>query len=184
MWSRNKCGIWRKRSICSKLTGLGSRRYNRSFQCRGTLWSLRICYGSQVKSLPRGQSRFAYLVRRLVWLIKPSFRNHSLKSFQMAWGNEWCWERSMRYAFRGTALLFLLLGNTPPDQKPTDIIVTAPTRVAKELKKQTLNFIRTVPNTAEQIQFSRRDDPFCVRIAGLDIAYHDVIRKKFGKQQN
>jgi hypothetical protein len=84
----------------------------------------------------------------------------------------------MRYAFRGTALLFLLLGNTPPDQKPTDIIVTAPTRVPKELKKQTLNFIRTVPDTAEQIQFSRRDDPFCVRIAGLDIAYHDVIRKK------
>jgi hypothetical protein len=84
----------------------------------------------------------------------------------------------MRYAFRGTALLFLLLGNTPPDQKPTDIVVTAPTRVPKELKKQTLNFVRTVPDTAEQIHFSRRDDPFCVRIAGLDPAYHALIRTK------
>ena len=84
----------------------------------------------------------------------------------------------MRYAFRGTALLFLLLGNTPPDQKPTDIIVSAPSRVPKELKKQTLNFVRTVPDTAEQIQFSRRDDPFCVKIVGIDLAYHDLIRRK------
>ena len=84
----------------------------------------------------------------------------------------------MRYAFRGTALLFLLLGNTPPDQKPTDIVVTAPARAPKELKKQTLNFVRTVSDTAEQIQFSRRDDPFCVKIVGIDPAYHDVIRKK------
>jgi hypothetical protein len=84
----------------------------------------------------------------------------------------------MRYAFRGTALLFLLLGNTPPDQKPTDIIVTAPARAHKELKKQTLNFVRTVPDTAEQIQFSRRDDPFCIKIVGIDLAYHDLIRKK------
>jgi hypothetical protein len=84
----------------------------------------------------------------------------------------------MRYAFRGTALLFLLLGNTPPDQTPTDIIVTAPARAPKELKKQTVNFVRTVSDTAEQIQFSRRDDPFCVKIVGIDIAYHDVIRKK------
>ncbi len=84
----------------------------------------------------------------------------------------------MRYAFRGTALLFLLLGNTPPDQKPTDIIVTAPARVPKELKKQTLNFVRTVSDTAEQMQFSRRDDPFCVKITGIDPAYHDLIRKK------
>jgi hypothetical protein len=84
----------------------------------------------------------------------------------------------MRYAFCGTAQLFLLLGNSPPDQKPTDIVVTAPARVPKELKKQTLNFIRTVPDTAEQIHFSRRDDPFCVRIAGLDPAYHALIRTK------
>ena len=84
----------------------------------------------------------------------------------------------MRYAFRGTALLFLLLGNTPPDQTPTDIIVTAPARVPKELKKQTLNFVRTVSDTAEQIQFSRRDDPFCVKIVGIDPAYHGLIRKK------
>ena len=84
----------------------------------------------------------------------------------------------MRYAFRGTALLFLLLGNTPPDQKPTDIVVTAPARAPKELKKQTLNFVRTVSDTAEQIQFSRRDDPFCVKIVGIDPAYHGLIRKK------
>ena len=84
----------------------------------------------------------------------------------------------MRYAFRGTALLFLLLGNTPPDQKPTDIIVTAPSRVPKELKKQTLNFVRTISDTAEKAQFPRRDDPFCVQIVGIDLAYHDVIRKK------
>jgi hypothetical protein len=84
----------------------------------------------------------------------------------------------MRYAFRGTALLFLLLGNTPPDQKPTDIIVTAPARAPKELKKQTLNFVRTISDTAEQNQFSRRDDPFCVKIVGIDLAYHDLIRKK------
>jgi hypothetical protein len=84
----------------------------------------------------------------------------------------------MRYAFRGTALLFILLGNTAPDQTPTDIIVTAPALAPKELKKQTLNFVRTVSDTAEQIQFSRRDDPFCVKIVGIDIAYHDVIRKK------
>jgi hypothetical protein len=84
----------------------------------------------------------------------------------------------MRNAFRGTALLFLLLGNTPPDQKPTDIIVTAPARVPKELKKQTLNFVRTVSDTAEQSQFSRRDDPFCIKIAGIDFAYHELIRKK------
>ena len=84
----------------------------------------------------------------------------------------------MRYAFRRTALLFLLLGNTPPDQTPTDIVVTAPARAPKELKKQTLNFVRTVSDTAEQIQFSRRDDPFCVKIVGIDPAYHDVIRKK------
>lgn len=84
----------------------------------------------------------------------------------------------MRYAFRGTALLFLLLGNTPPDQKPTDIVVNAPARANKELKKQTLNFVRTVSDTAEQIQFSRRDDPFCIKIEGIDPAYHDVIRKK------
>jgi hypothetical protein len=84
----------------------------------------------------------------------------------------------MRYAFRGTALLFLLLGNTPPDQKPTDIVVTAPARAPKELKKQTVNFVRTVSDTAEQIQFSRRDDPFCVKIVGIDPAYHDLIRKK------
>ena len=84
----------------------------------------------------------------------------------------------MRNAFRGTALLFLLLGNTPPDQKPTDIIVAAPARAPKELKKQTLNFVRTVSDTAEQMQFSRRDDPFCIKIVGIDPAYHDVIRKK------
>jgi|GEM_PF-1118217 len=84
----------------------------------------------------------------------------------------------MRYAFRGTALLFLLLGNTPPDQKPTDIIVTAPARANKELKKQTLNFVRTISDTEEQNQFSRRDDPFCVKITGIDPAYHDLIRKK------
>lgn len=84
----------------------------------------------------------------------------------------------MRYAFRGAALLFLLLGNTPSDQKPTDIIVTAPSRVPKEVKKQTLNFIRTVPDTAEQIQFSRRDDPFCVKIVGIDPTYHALIRTK------
>jgi hypothetical protein len=74
--------------------------------------------------------------------------------------------------------LFLLLGNTPPDQKPTDIVVTAPARAPKELKKQTVNFVRTVSDTAEQIQFSRRDDPFCVKIVGIDPAYHDLIRKK------
>lgn len=96
----------------------------------------------------------------------------------MASGNVRCWERSMRYAFRGTALLFLLLGNSPPDQKPTDIVVTAPARVPKELKKQTLNFVRTVSDTAEQRQFSRRDDPFCVKIVGIDLAYHGLIRKK------
>lgn len=96
----------------------------------------------------------------------------------MASGNVQRWERSMRYAFRGTALLFLLLGNTPPDQTPGDIIVTAPARVHKELKKQTLNFVRTVSDTAEQTQFSRRDDPFCIKIIGLDLAYHDLIRKK------
>jgi hypothetical protein len=84
----------------------------------------------------------------------------------------------MRYAFRGTALLFLFLGNTPPDQTPTDIIVTAPARAPKELKKQTVNFVRTVSDTAEQRQFSRRDDPFCVKIMGIDLAYHDLIRKK------
>jgi hypothetical protein len=84
----------------------------------------------------------------------------------------------MRYAFRGTALLFLLLGNTAPDQTPTDIVVTAPARATKELKKQTLNFVRTVSDTAEQIQFSRRDDPFCVKIVGIDPAYHGLIRKK------
>ena len=84
----------------------------------------------------------------------------------------------MRYAFRGTALLFLLLGNTPPDQKPTDIIVTAPARANKELKKQTLNFVRTISDTAEQMQFSRRDDQFCIKIVGIDLAYHDLIRKK------
>lgn len=84
----------------------------------------------------------------------------------------------MRYAFRRTALLFLLPGNTPPDQTPTDIVVTAPARAPKELKKQTLNFVRTVSDTAEQIQFSRRDDPFCVKIVGIDPAYHGLIRKK------
>ena len=84
----------------------------------------------------------------------------------------------MRYAFRGTALLFLLLGNTPPDQTPGDIIVTAPARVHKELKKQTLNFVRTVSDTAEKTQFSRRVDPFCIKITGIDLAYHDLIRKK------
>lgn len=84
----------------------------------------------------------------------------------------------MRNAFRGTALLFLLLGNTPPDQKPTDIVVTAPARVPKELKKQTLNFVRTISDTAEQMQFSRRDDPFCIKIVGIELAYHDLIRKK------
>ena len=96
----------------------------------------------------------------------------------MASGNVQRWEQSMRYAFRGTALLFLLLGNTPPDQKPGDIIVTAPARVPKELKKQTLNFVRTVSDTAEQTQFSRRVDPFCIKITGIDLAYHDLIRKK------
>lgn len=58
----------------------------------------------------------------------------------MASGNVQRWEQSMRYAFRGTALLFLLLGNTPPDQTPGDIIVTAPARVHKELKKADVEF--------------------------------------------
>lgn len=84
----------------------------------------------------------------------------------------------MRYAFRGMALMFLMPGNTPPDQKSTDIIVTAPARATKELKKQTLNFVRTVSDTAGHTQFSRRDDPFCVKIVGIDPAYHDVIRQK------
>ena len=87
----------------------------------------------------------------------------------MASGNVQRWERSMRYAFRGIALLFLLLGNTPPDQTPGDIIVTAPARAPKELKKQTLNFVRTVSDTAEQTQFSRRDDPFCILHARIII---------------
>lgn len=84
----------------------------------------------------------------------------------------------MPNSIRLLILLPLLMGNTAPVPTSTEIIVTAPARATEKLKQQTLNFIRTISDTAGKPQLSRRDGPYCVKIVGISPTYHALILKK------
>lgn len=79
-------------------------------------------------------------------------------------------------------LPFLLANNSPGPQMPEmdAIVVNAPSRETTALRQQVRNFIANVSDTTGQEQFSRRNDPFCMKIIGIDQSYHapilDVIR--------
>ena len=84
----------------------------------------------------------------------------------------------MPNSIRLLILLPLLMGNTAPVPTSIEIIVTAPARATEKLKQQTLNFIRTVSDTAGKPQLSRRDAPYCVKIVGISPTYRALILEK------